>query len=219
MVLKEDINMTSVLIAGATGLVGHYALLKALADPRIERVIAPTRRALDPHPKLTNPVIDMSDLPKDADWWAVDNVICALGTTRKKAGSAEAFRAIDYDLQYAIALHAHQHGARHLALTSSIGANKNSPFFYLRTKGELENTISHLQWQSLTILRPGAIIGSREDSRLDEKIISTTLKLLSPIIPKKYQGNHAEDIASTLLNSVLSASSGLHILEADRISK
>lgn len=219
MTTKEDISMTSVLIAGATGLVGHHALLKALADPRIERVIAPTRRPLDPHPKLKNPVIDMSNLPKDADWWAVDNVICALGTTRKKAGSAEAFRAIDYDLQYEITLHTHHHGARNFALTSSIGANANSLFLYLRTKGELENSILRLPWQSLTILRPGTIIGSREDSRLNEKIISTALKLLSPIIPKKYHGNHAEDIASILLNSVLSGNSGLHILEADRIHK
>lgn len=211
--------MTSILIAGATGLVGHHALSKALADPRIERVIAPTRRPLEKHIKLVNPVLDMSALPSDADWWQVDAVICSIGTTRKNAGSSEAFRAIDYDLQYAIAKHTRAHGARSFALTSSIGANAQSPFFYLRTKGELEKAVSDLNWHSLTILRPGAILGDRENPRLSEQFTSSALNLLSPIIPKKYRGNHAEDIASTLFESAMTATAGLRILTSEQINQ
>ncbi|MDB5501596.1 MAG: hypothetical protein JWR89_1498, partial [Tardiphaga sp.] len=36
--------MTRLLIAGATGLVGGLVLQQALADPRVTRVIALTRR-------------------------------------------------------------------------------------------------------------------------------------------------------------------------------
>ena len=37
------------LLAGATGLVGGHVLAQALADPRIDAVIAPVRRALPAH--------------------------------------------------------------------------------------------------------------------------------------------------------------------------
>jgi uncharacterized protein YbjT (DUF2867 family) len=37
----------NILIAGATGLVGGYVLKRALADDRVEKVVAPTRRTFD----------------------------------------------------------------------------------------------------------------------------------------------------------------------------
>ena len=63
------------LLAGSTDVVGQEVLRLALADPRISRVIAPTRRPLPPHPKLENPVVDFNALPSDAAWWNVDAVL------------------------------------------------------------------------------------------------------------------------------------------------
>ena len=48
----------NLLLLGATGLVGRNVLAQALANPAVTRVIAPTRRPLKPHAKLTNPVSD-----------------------------------------------------------------------------------------------------------------------------------------------------------------
>jgi hypothetical protein len=66
--------MTSLFIAGATGLVGGQALELALADAR---VIAPTRRSIASHPKLANPRLDalMDDLGPEG--WRGDGAICA----------------------------------------------------------------------------------------------------------------------------------------------
>ncbi|HEV7416104.1 MAG TPA: NAD-dependent dehydratase, partial [Tianweitania sediminis] len=111
--------MTKILIAGPTGLVGGYVLQQALADTRVTRVVAPTRQPLPPHPKLFNPISDFASMPDDDRWWAVDGVVCTIGTTRAKAGSDEAFRAVDLDLQLAVARHARAHGATRFALTSS----------------------------------------------------------------------------------------------------
>jgi uncharacterized protein YbjT (DUF2867 family) len=83
-------------------------------------------------------------LPHDADWWAVDGAICALGTTRAKTPSAAAYRAIDHDYALAIATLVRKHGAARFALTSSMGADMHSPFRYTRTKGELEDAIIRL---------------------------------------------------------------------------
>ncbi|WP_017669777.1 NAD(P)H-binding protein [Blastomonas sp. AAP53] len=118
--------MSTLLIAGATGLVGRETLARALDDPRITHVIAPTRRALPPHAKLTNPIADFEALPLNADWWRCDAVICALGTTRAKAGAAEAFVRVDHDYPLAVARAARAHGAQGFALVSAIGADATS---------------------------------------------------------------------------------------------
>ena len=89
----------NVLILGATGLVGAHSLRLALAHPRIARVIAPTRKALSAHEKLTNPVSDgLQALIARVPEWAPDALICALGTTMAKAGSQASFREVDYVL-------------------------------------------------------------------------------------------------------------------------
>jgi hypothetical protein len=36
---------------------------------------SPTHRALPPHPKLENPVVDFNALPSDVAWWNVDAVL------------------------------------------------------------------------------------------------------------------------------------------------
>src|SRR3546814_10034926 len=94
---KQGIQMTTLLIAGATGLVGGLALKLALADERVDHVIALTRRPITPHAKQRNVVIDFADLPVQATWWSVDGVVSALGTTRAKTPSRSVYGAIDRD--------------------------------------------------------------------------------------------------------------------------
>ena len=85
------------LLLGATGLVGRTALNQALAKDAISEVVAPTRRPLVPQNKLVNPVnLRLDELAPRVKSWDVDAVICALGTTKAKAGSQEAFRYVDW---------------------------------------------------------------------------------------------------------------------------
>ncbi len=53
----------------------------------------------------------------------VDDVFCALGTTIKKAGSQEAFSAIDHDAVVAVAEAAKQAGAQSFLHVTAMGAN------------------------------------------------------------------------------------------------
>src|SRR5690606_18993215 len=87
-------SAATLLLAGATGLVGGHVLELALADPRVESIVAPSRRDLRPHPKLRAPRVDFAQLPEEAAWWRADAVICALGTTMKNAGSRGAFHRV-----------------------------------------------------------------------------------------------------------------------------
>jgi uncharacterized protein YbjT (DUF2867 family) len=211
--------MTKVLILGASGLAGGESLRRALAHPQIERVIAPTRRPLPSNAKLMNPVAPELDsqLP-DAVGWAVDAVICTLGTTIAKAGSKEAFRHIDYDLPLAFAELAHQQGAQTFALTSSKGASASSMFFYLRTKGELEREIGRVGFKSLVIVRPNIIGGNRPEFRLAERLLLRVFGIMTPILPKSFRISPASRIAEVLVEAAASSTPGVHIVSSEALT-
>ena len=102
---------------------------------------------------------------------APEAAICALGTTMGKAGSPDAFAAIDRDLVLAFARAARAAGARHLIAVSSVGADPASRHFYLRLKGEVERALAAIGFERLDLLRPGLLRGARgADRRLGERI-------------------------------------------------
>lgn len=210
--------MTKLLLAGATGLVGGHALALSLADDRVTQIVAPTRRPLVPHPKLVNPIMDSTDLPLDAAWWAVDGAVCALGTTRAKAGSAAAFRAIDLDYALSIATRLRQGGAARFALTSSMGADAGSRFLYTRTKGELEDAVRRLDFPSLTIVRPGFLGGDRDEVRGMERIVGGILRIAEPILPASARISPASTVAALLIEAAIDGTRGTHVIGSAAIA-
>ncbi len=209
--------MTTVLLVGATGLVGRSVLQLALADARVARVVAPTRRALPIHPKLFNPLIDFEQLPEDADWWAVDAVICTLGTTIKVAGSQAAFYRVDHDLPLQVGQLALRHGAKAYALNSALGADPASRVFYSRTKGELERDLAALGFASLTFVRPGLIGGDRQAARPAEQAAVKVSQWLRPLLPPRYRVVPAGRIAHHLLATALAGAPGTHVLMSEQL--
>ena len=204
------------LLVGSTGAVGRHVLRLALADPRVERVIALTRRPLPAQAMLENPVVDFRHLPTDAPWWQVDATICTLGTTIKTAGSQEAFAAIDRDLPVQVASLARQAGATRFALISSLGASLGANF-YLRTKAEAEAGIRRLGYPSYTIVRPSLIDAERDVSRPGEQVALVAARLFRSLIPRRYRAVKAERIARALLEGVLRDRSGEHIVESEQL--
>jgi len=212
---EEDSSMTRLLIAGATGLVGKLVLKQALADQRVSRVIALTRRPIASSDKLENVVIDFSDMPDQAAWWSVDGVVSALGTTRAAANSRSAYRAVDYDYPLAVARRARDHGATHFALTSSLGADPRSPFVYTRTKGELELELRKLGFPSLTIVRPSVLDGHREQHRPDERMAKIIFRMMAPVLPRRLRISPASAVAASLIDGAVEAPPGIHLKTND----
>jgi len=211
--------VTSILLLGATGLVGREVLAQALADPRIRRLVAPTRRALaEKHPKLENPIVDFNALPADAPWWGCDGAICTLGTTMKRAGSGEAFRKVDYDYVLAGASLTKRHGVKAFALVSALGANPSASFFYPRVKGEIEQAVAALGFESLTILRPNFIGGERAERRVAERAFLTVLGAINPILPRGMKLNPAPVIARRLIEAAIGAAPGRHVVSSGELA-
>ncbi len=209
--------MPTLLLVGATGLVGREVLRLALADPQVKHLVAPTRRPLAPHSQLTNPQVDFDHLPSDAPWWKADAVICTLGSTIKKAGSKEAFHRIDHAYPLAVARLARAHGARSFALTSSTRADPRSGNFYLRTKGELERDLDACDFPSLTLVRPSLIGGKRDEARPAERLAMLLMSAFHPLVPRRYRMVPAERIARALLEAALSSIPGRHVIESESI--
>jgi uncharacterized protein YbjT (DUF2867 family) len=204
------------LILGASGAVGGLVLNMALESKGVIKIVAPTRRALPKQAKLENPLVDFEKLDPDAAWWQVDAVICALGTTIKIAGSQEAFAKIDRDLPVLAGKIAKRHGATSYALNSSLGASLGGNF-YLKTKAEAEAGIQALGFNSVTVVRPSLIDIQRSDSRPGETLGLIFAKTFKPLIPKKYRAVPAENIARALLNAVMQAKAGVHVIESDAL--
>jgi uncharacterized protein YbjT (DUF2867 family) len=185
----------------------------------VVQVVAPTRRALAPHPKLLNPIVDFKALPQ-ADWWAADAVVCCLGTTLKLAGSPAAFREVDHDHVLAAARLARAAGTPTFALNSSLGAKAGSGNLYLRTKGETEDDLAALGFPSLTLVRPSLLDGGpRPDARPGEAVGLWLSRLARPLIPTRYRAVLTEAVARALLQAVRQAKPGRSCVENAEISE
>ena len=203
-----------ILLAGATGLTGEHLLDRLLNEPTITRVLAPSRRPLAKHPHLENPVGDPSVFLPELSG-QVDIAFCCLGTTIKQAGSQEAFRAVDHDMVVAFAKRAREMGARHLIVLSAIGADPKSSVFYNRVKGEMEQSLRAQDWPQLTIARPSLLIGERTEPRLTEQLAAP----LSRLIPGKYHGIEACQLARALWRLALEEQNGVRVVESDELRK
>lgn len=206
----------TVAVAGATGLVGGRVLRRLLEDPAVGGVIAPTRRALPPHPKLDNPLMK-SEWPSFKD---LDEAYGCLGTTRKIAGSDAAFRAVDYDLALAFARAAKAGGARRFGLVSSLGADAGSSLLYPRTKGEAEAAVAGLGFETVVIARPSLLLGERGVPRAAEKIGEAALALIGPLLRgpfRKYRAITGDSVAESLIASVRGRFPGKLVLESDQL--
>ncbi|MGG3794464.1 oxidoreductase [Pseudomonas paraversuta] len=203
-----------ILLAGATGLTGEHLLDRLLNEPTITRVLAPSRRPLAKHPHLENPVGDPSVFLPELSG-QVDIAFCCLGTTIKQAGSQEAFRAVDHDMVVAFAKRAREMGARHLIVLSAIGADPKSSVFYNRVKGEMEQSLRLQGWPQLTIARPSLLIGERTEPRLAEQLAAP----LSRLIPGKYHGIEACQLARALWRLALEEQDGVRVVESDELRR
>ena len=211
-------NSKTFLILGGTGMVGQQLISQALNLSQIANIVAPTRKALAPQNTLINPIVDFNSLPDSASWWQADAVLCALGTTITQAGSKQQFRQVDYNLVMQAAKHACSAGTSCFVLNSSLGADASSSNYYLKVKGELERDLSHLGFQSLTIIRPSLLdAGQRPEVRLGEQIGLWLSKRLSVVIPKRYRSISTKNVARAMLSAAIEAKPGLHIIESEHL--
>ncbi|CAH0482103.1 unnamed protein product [Peronospora belbahrii] len=184
------------LVIGSTGAVGRDLVAELVSSTNCTKVIALSRRDVPASAwKSTFPSLDVDaakeklevrqvdfDRLSEVDMQNMDKVDAAfscLGTTRKDAGSAEAFRKVDLGYVITFAKLSKAAGVPYFGLLTSQGANKDSWFLYPQTKGEVEDKVQQLRFERMSIFRPGML--QRGD------LLRGTEKMLSWAVPAIFQ--------------------------------
>lgn len=211
-----------ILIVGGTGLIGNL-LVKEL----IERGGGKGLHLLFRRPYREDVGAAKIHVQLQENWPTTikkvkpNIVISCLGTTIKKAGSKEAFAAVDRDLVASVAKAAKKAGARHFISVSSTMADSSASNFYLKTKGEAEDAMRVQNFDRLDIIRPGLLRGDRiNDFRVGERIgiaISPIMDILLHGKLRRYRSIHAENVATAIANLVGQKDVGEQIHENDQI--
>ncbi|SEA78130.1 Uncharacterized conserved protein YbjT, contains NAD(P)-binding and DUF2867 domains [Flavobacterium gillisiae] len=215
--------MKTALIIGSTGLIGSQLLDNLLESAAYDKVITFVKRDTGKtHPKLTQHIIDF-DKPESYQNLVVgDDFFCTIGTTIKKAGSKEAFRKVDFDYPQQFAIFALKNNVKQFLTISSLGADKASGSFYLKTKGEIEDFLKNSSFESVAILRPSLLLGDRKEFRLGEKLGAVFMKIFSFIFIggiKKYKPIESDAVAKALFRIAQKNKKGFEIYESDELQQ
>ncbi|TGK05396.1 oxidoreductase [Leptospira langatensis] len=209
------------IVAGGTGLVGGELVRELLIDPDWDKVYLLARKPVEwTHAKLELILTDwehLSNFPKN-----ITDAFCTLGTTIAKAGTKENFKKVDLDYVVSFAKAAREAGAKSFFVVTALGADPNSFVFYNKVKGQAEEEIAKIDFETVGIFRPSLLDGERKEFRLGEKIGQVVAVLLNSLLIgpiRKYRSIQARTVAKAMLNLAWSSKKGKFKIESDKIQK
>lgn len=192
-------------IFGATGLVGSELWKILEKDDYWDHITCIGRRqppGLEKNNKITSMETDLFASGLYEDQLFVDTVFICLGTTMKKAGSKEAFWRIDVELPTLIAEASAKAGVKKIVAISAMGVTKDSLFFYNRAKATMEENLKQAGVEQVSFVRPGLLLGDRQESRLGEDISAKVMTSLDGLMNNrffaKYRAIPVKTVASTM---------------------
>ena len=197
-----------VVIVGATGMVGGYALRHALAHPGIGLVTTIGRRAVGvSHPKLTEVMHrDFADCSALAGVLSEqDAAIFCLGAYTGVVSREELRRiTADYTIEFARVLRGSSPKAA-FSFLSGAGADTTgrSRAAFARFKGEAEKALLAMGFPRLYIFRPAYIypVEPRKEPNLGYRLLRGIYPILRRLLPN--QVIPADDLAKVMVDVVL----------------
>lgn len=209
--------MKVALIAGGTGLIGSQLLQLLLGSDRYHLVVALTRKELPVHSKLVQTKMEKNTLDTLDTTIRIDDVFCCLGTTMAKAHSKEQFYEVDFTYPLLLAKNSLKRGAQQYLLVSALGANRKSPIYYNRVKGEVEEVISKIGFSTIHILRPSLLLGPRNENRPGEEAAKFFYKVFGFMIPPKYKAIESMKVARAILQFASREQVGNFVHQSDEL--
>ncbi len=211
------------LIIGSTGLIGNELLNILENDNYFDKIELWVRKYTNGNNsnKINTRIIDFNKI-SEIDKIEADVVFCCVGTTIKKAKTKEAFRKVDFNIPIDIAMLSEKSKIKKLIIISSLGAEKESKNFYLKTKGEMEFAVSQLNILSIILMRPSMLLGNRNEFRFGEIIGKYIMQILSFLFFgkfRKYKAIHAKTVALAMIKAAKTNFSGIKVFESDEIEK
>lgn len=198
----------SAFITGSTGLCGAFIVQHS---PKYYDKLYSLSRST-PHNSPTNTIVLTDKSPFD-NWCNIitdlqepntnlDVFFSALGTTKAAAGGVAERHRIDHDLNLELAKAAKDKGFKKYVMISSVGADAQSRFSYLKTKGQLEQDVIALGFEQTIIIQPGLLIGERDQSKFwGEQVITKPFEWIRGTFMGRVLGNpiKGEEVALAAL--------------------
>ena len=200
--------MKRVVIVGASGMVGGYALRYLLEDPAVGGVTSIGRRKLGvSHPKLTEILhSDFADCSPIADaLTGHDAAVYCLGTYTGAVPDEELRRiTVNYTVEFARVLRASSPNAT-FAFLSGSGADPTgrSRMAFARYKGEAEKTLSAAGFPHVYMFRPAYIypVRPRREPNLSYRLLRAIYPVFRVLFPN--QVIRADDLARTMADAAV----------------
>jgi uncharacterized protein YbjT (DUF2867 family) len=201
------------VIVGATGMVGGYALRHALDLPAVERVTSISRRKTGvSHPKLDEVLHqDFSDCSALAQTLAgQDAVVFCLGTYTGSVTDAEMRRiTVDYTVEFARVFRRRSPAAAFSFLSGS-GADPTgrSRMAFARYKGEAEKALLGAGFPRLYIFRPAYIypVEPRKEPNFSYRLLRSVYPVFQLLFPN--QVIRADGLAKTMVDVAIRTDEG-----------
>lgn len=206
------------LIIGATGATGKDLVNTLLQDPAYTEVVIFVRRSSGiKHLKLSEVITNFDNLEQVSASIKGDVWFSCLGTTLKAAGTKEKQWHIDYEIPVLFAEIAKRNGVSRTVLLSAYGAAATSRVFYSKMKGQLEDKIDSLAFNTYIIFRPGLLL-RKDTDRSAERLMAGVLKFLNAIgIIRKFKPMPTSTLAEKLAKAPKAFTAGKHVIELQNI--
>jgi uncharacterized protein YbjT (DUF2867 family) len=194
-----------IVVVGATGMVGGYALRYALEDSAVGTVTSIGRRTLGvSHPKLHEVLHrDFADCSSLAPALAgQDAAVYCLGTYTGAVPDAELHRTtVDYPIEFARVLRANSPAAT-FAFLSGSGADPTgtSRLPFARYKGEAEKALLAVGCPHVYFFRPAYIfpVEPRKEPNVGYRLLRVIYPAFRVVFPN--QAIRADDLARVMVN-------------------
>jgi nucleoside-diphosphate-sugar epimerase len=214
-----------ILLIGSSGFAGNKVMQKINND--IYELTTLSRNIPKNLNKNTKNIIfdfdglnDQSILPES------DHMIICLGTPLKlwqllyiNEADMPSFLKVDKDYVIKLAKAAKNSGINNLSLISAIGANSSSVNKYLKAKGEVEEAVTSMGFNSLNIYRPSHICGRLKwERQIGSKRIDMFIGEYASILSKPlmigpfrdFKGVDIDVLSQSIINNLRSPRNGIH---------
>jgi uncharacterized protein YbjT (DUF2867 family) len=214
-----------IIMLGATGAVGNHAALVLSKMSAVKQLTLLDRRAVAnvTGESVVQHSIDVFSSPSYEPFLTGhDTAICTLGVDLSSKMSKEEFIKTDKDAVLDFASACKKIGVIHFELLSSVSVNSTSSSFYLRIKGELEDSLKALGFARLSLFHPSMIMTPTNRYGLSQAMMLSVMPLIDPlfigrfnkfrIIPAEKLGTA---IAMNLFKSSETVSADVNVLHWD----
>ena len=211
------------ILIGASGLIGSYLLQLILKSSEYSEVLVFSRSPLSiSDPKLKQQIIDFDAITRYGSLINADVVFSCLGSTRNKTPEKSQYKKIDMDYPLTFAKLGLEGGVSQFHIITSLDANPESSSSYLKLKGQLEEELKKLPFQSLNIYQPSYLEGVRNETRIIDQLMQPLMRFINPLLTgklKKYRSIKASDVAKAMFNQSIKDLKGTFVYTSNQIKE